>query len=253
MNRKFRITLFALGAFGLGAMYAAMFLHLPLVSAQRDRYLFAINSRTVPERNATDAVSAVNFDYRGFDTLGEEFILFVSVVGAAVLLREAEDRDARWLTDAYSPGRDVAPSDSMRLWVLALLAPKLVFGLYLVTHGQLTPGGGFQGGVVLATVVLILYLSEGFPLFKRIVPYQWVEAAEALGAGGYILVGLIALPFGREFLTNVLPLGKSGEITSAGTMPLISFTTGLEVAAGFTILLHSFLQELLRPGQETES
>ena len=187
----------------------------------------------------------MNFDFRGFDTLGEEFILFVSVIGAVVLLREAEVRKGRELPDAIDPQRDVAPSDSMRVWIAALVAPKVVWGIYVVTHGQLTPGGGFQGGVILATVPLIIYLGENFKRFKRIVPHWLVDVTEAGGAGCYVLIGLVALFWNQPFLTNVLPLGKVGEPTSAGTMALISLATGLEVAAGFTLLLFAFLQETL--------
>lgn len=247
MNRRVRISLFLAGAAGLAILFAVLICHLPQSGADRDRYLFAVNSTTVPLRNATDAVSAVNFDYRGFDTLGEEFILFASVVGATILLREAEPKDVPLLPDALTPKRDVPASDALGLWVLAMLGAKIVLGVYLVCHGQLTPGGGFQGGVVLATAILVLYLGEGFGPFKKVMPHRWVEIAEGAGAGGFVAIGCLAYLFHREFLTNVLPMGRAGEITAAGTMPLISFTTGIEVAAGFTLLLFAFLQEMLLP------
>jgi Domain related to MnhB subunit of Na+/H+ antiporter len=102
---------------------------------------------TFTERNITDAVSAVNFDYRGFDTLGEEFILFFSVLGSLLLLRMAEERKEEVPRDAAASWRNVGPGDATRLWILVMIAPKVVFGIYIVVHGQRTPGGGFQGGV----------------------------------------------------------------------------------------------------------
>ncbi len=63
----------------------------------------------------------------------------------------------------------------MRLWTLAMVGPKVAFGLYVVIHGQLTPGGGFQGGVILASVALIIYLGQGFDTFKRIMTHPLVE------------------------------------------------------------------------------
>ena len=250
MNPKVRMIIFLIGALGIAGIYALCVLRLRDQGGGgpediRNRYLVAINSRTVPERNCTDAVSAVNFDYRGFDTCGEEFILFVSVVGATVLLRQAEEKKVPLRPDAITKARDVAPSDAMRVWILGMVGPKVLLGIYIVSHGQLTPGGGFQGGVVLATAALILYLGEGFKIFKRVVPHTIVEVAEAGGAAGYVLIGTIGWFVGKEFLANVLPMGTSGEITAAGTMPLISATTGLEVAAGFTLLLFAFLQETL--------
>ncbi|HZZ58759.1 MAG TPA: MnhB domain-containing protein [Opitutaceae bacterium] len=252
MSRGWRIFLFVFGAAGLAAAFAALSLPLPGPSSLRSRYLEAINSRTVPERHATDAVSAVNFDYRGFDTLGEEFILFVSVSGAMVLLREGREQHGKLLPDGMARGREVAGSDAVRLWVLAMLAPKILFGLYVVTHGQLTPGGGFQGGVILATAAFILYLGDGFDCFRRVVPHGLVEIGEAMGAGGYVAIGLLAFLSGREFLTNFLPLGRPGQVTAAGTMPVISLLTGLEVTAGFTLLMFSFLQETLTPKEDID-
>ena len=245
MRYSLRMILFAAGAAGLGAMLICAFMHLPGPEDLRGRYLKQINSRTVPERNTTDAVSAVNFDYRGFDTLGEEFILFVSVLGAIILLRQAEDKKEASLPDALTPGRNIGPSDSIRLWILIMVAPKVLFGIYMVTHGQLTPGGGFQGGVVLASCALIIYVGENFEVFKKILSHPLVEATEAAGAGVFVLIGMIAWLWGQPFLTNTLPLGKANELTSAGTIPLISFTTGVEVTGGFVLLLHAFLQETL--------
>jgi multicomponent Na+:H+ antiporter subunit B len=194
-------------------------------------------------RNVTDVVTAVNFDYRGFDTLGEEFILFVSVMGSIVLVREIAPHGRRELRDAERPERDVPPSGALRVWTLAMAAPKVLFGIYMVTHGNLTPGGGFQGGVILATAPLLVYLALGYGSFARIAPHSLLEPAEAAGAGSYALVGLLGLAMGARFLSNVLPMGWSGSLLSGGTIPLISFIVGVEVATGFVLLLYAFLSE----------
>lgn len=242
---KLRRALFAAGALGLGLFYAAAVLCLPGPGRIQSLYGELINRQTVGQRHVTDAVSAVNFDYRGFDTLGEEFILFVSVMGTLVLLREAREKNRKELPDAVTPERQVRASDAMRVWILLMIAPKVLWGIYIVTHGQLTPGGGFQGGVILATAPLIIYLGESFGVFKKVTSYSLLEVVEAAGAGGYVLIGMIAWPYGREFLTNVLPLGHTGQLNSGGTVPLISVSTGLEVTAGFVLLLYAFLQETL--------
>lgn len=245
MTHKWRLLLFFAGAAGITCLF--VFGSAPIRHPRdiRNRYAAQINSRTFAERNVTDAVSAVNFDYRGFDTLGEEFILFVSVLGSLLLLRIATERKEGILMDAIDAKRNLGASDAMRLWILAMIAPKLVFGIYIVTHGQLTPGGGFQGGVILATAALILYVGEGFEVFRKVVSHTLIEVAEAVGAGGFVLIGILALLWKRPFLTNFLPLGKAHELTSGGTIALISLATGLEVAAGFVLLLYAFLQENL--------
>jgi multicomponent Na+:H+ antiporter subunit B len=128
---------------------------------------------------------------------------------------------------------------------LTLLGPIVLFGIYVVTHGHLTPGGGFQGGVVLATGALLVYLSGEYVTLRRVRPENAIDRAEATGAGGYVLVGLYGLVTGGTFLANTLPLGTAGTLLSAGTIPVINLAVGLEVAAGFTLLLSEFLEQTL--------
>jgi multicomponent Na+:H+ antiporter subunit B len=250
MNSTARLILFLLGALGIAAVWALTCLHVPGPAQLRDRYLVSITHNTFEQRNITDTVSAVNFDYRGFDTMGEEFILFTAVLGSLVLLRQAEEKKATQIPDAITPGRNVGPSDAMRLWILAMIAPKIAFGVYIVIHGQLTPGGGFQGGVILATVALIIFLGHGFETFNRVMTHPLIEITEASGAAAYILIGMIAWFSSKPFLTNTLPLGKAHELTSGGTIPLISAATGAEVTGGFVLLLYAFLQQLLTVEEE---
>lgn len=245
MNLPLRKLVFFAGAIGFALLWTAAAVRLPGPAELRDRYLLSITARTFAERNITDTVSAVNFDYRGFDTMGEEFILFASVVGSLVLLRQVEERKARPLPDAISPGRDVGPSDAMRLWILAMVGVKIAFGIYIVDHGQLSPGGGFQGGVILASAALIIYLGHDFQTFKRIMTYPLIEITEAAGAAAFVVVGMIAWFWRQPFLTDTLPLGKANELTSGGTIAIISAVVGIEVTAGFVLLLYAFLQETL--------
>jgi multicomponent Na+:H+ antiporter subunit B len=245
MSRRGRLIVFLIGAVGLALMWAAASIRLPGPADLRDRYLRGLDGRTFAERNITDVVSAVNFDYRAFDTVGEEFILFASVMGSLALLKQAVEKKRRPLIDALSPSRDVGPSDAVKLWLMLSVGPTIAFGIYVITHGQLTPGGGFQGGVVLASAAFVIYLGYDFPTFKRIMSHDMLDIVKACGAGGFVLIGLIALIYGLPYLTNTLPLGKSHELTSGGTIPLISGAVGLEVTAGFVLLMYAFLQETL--------
>ena len=137
---------------------------------------------------------------------------------------------------------------------LALVGPVVLYGLYLVAHGHLTPGGGFQGGVVLATAALLVYLSGEYVTLRRVSPELVTDAAESTGAAGYVAIGLLGVAAGASFLTNVLPLGQPGALLSAGTIPLINMAIGLEVAGGFMLLISEFLEQTLvirRPGEVT--
>ena len=156
MKRGARLALFFAGAAGLAALLASAVLHEPGEYRERDRYRVATTAPSVELRQVTDAVSAVNFDFRGMDTLGEEFILFVSVAGVLVLLREPEAEERGLILDALEPGRDGRQTEGMRGWMVGMVGPKVLFGLYIVGHGALSPGGGFQGGVIMATAPMIM-------------------------------------------------------------------------------------------------
>src|SRR5690242_1583160 len=133
----------------LGSLLIFAVRGLPPIGHYRGPYGDVINASTIPERHCTDAVTAVNFDYRGFDTLGEEFILFASVVGVGLLLRRHPDESRKGHADKTLRRHVPKASDAIHVLALFLIGPTLIYGIYLVMHGQLTPGGGFQGGVVL--------------------------------------------------------------------------------------------------------
>jgi multicomponent Na+:H+ antiporter subunit B len=245
MHPKARLGLFLPSAALFAGLYIWGILGLPAVGHYCGPYGDAVNAATVPERHITDAVTAVNFDFRGFDTLGEEFIMFVSVVGVAVLLRQHPGEKKEHSDDRAARRKVPAPSDAVRTLTVGLIGPLAAFGIYIVTHGQLTPGGGFQGGVILATAPLLIYLAGEFSTFKNVAPHWLIEIAEAIGGGGYALVGVAGLLAGTPFLTNVLPLGKVGDVFSGGTVLWIDLAVGLEVSAGFLVLMWAFLEEAL--------
>jgi len=250
MKRKTRTRLFLVGACALAVVFALGVAGLPPLGHYRGPYGDVVNAISVPERHVTDAVTAVNFDIRGFDTMGEEYILFTSVMAVLLLLRKQKN-EPRHEHEDHAPGRNgVETSDAVRVVSLLLVGATIVFGIYVVTHGQLTPGGGFQGGVVLATAPLLLYLAGEFKQFKKAVPRELVHAGEALGAGGYVLIGLGCLAAGGAFLQNVLPFGTKGSIFSGGTIAVIDLSVGLEVSGGIALLLMVYLEETLELKQE---
>jgi multicomponent Na+:H+ antiporter subunit B len=218
---------------------------LPPVGNYPGPYGDVINSVGVSERHVTSMVTVVNFDYRAFDTLGEEFILFASVMGVLLLLRQQYDERKAPAVD-QAPRRSVPrPSDAVRAGSLALIGSTVLFGLYIVTHGHLSPGGGFQGGVLVTGALMLVYLTSDFDRFKKLLPHQLVEVTEALGAGGYALIGLLGMFAGATYLQNVLPLGEPGQVLSGGTIFTLTIVTGLEVSSGLFLLGTAYLQEML--------
>jgi multicomponent Na+:H+ antiporter subunit B len=246
MSRRARITVFFIAASGLALLTLWGYAGLPDFGHYLGPYGDVLNAVSVPERNITDVVTAVNFDYRGFDTLGEEFILFAAVIGVAILLRAQRDEEEREASE-FAFGRS-APrtSDAVRVVAIVLVGPTVVTGLYIVAHGHLTPGGGFQGGVILATALILVYLASEYSYLRTAAPEPLIEVCEAVGGGGFAVIGLAGLIGGVAYMENVLPLGQLGHLNSAGTVPLINLSVGLEVAAGFVLILLEFLAQTLR-------
>jgi multicomponent Na+:H+ antiporter subunit B len=248
-----RRWMFGLAVAGLAAFYLWGLSGLPGFGNYPGPYGFAILHIAVQETNATGIVSAVNFDYRGFDTLGEEFILFTAASGTAVVLRRLRGERERSPVDEAAD-RDVPPtSGAVRMVALLFTGPVMVVGWWLASHAQTNPSGGFQGGVILATAFILVYLAGEFLVFKRFSPVALTDAVEAVGAGGFAAVGVAAVAMGLAYLTDFLPLGQTpGAVSSSGTIALISFFVGLEVGAAFILIVGELLDQtlLIRQGAE---
>jgi len=135
----------------------------------------------------------------------------------------------------------------VRTIVRSLLPIVLLFGFYIVSYGHLSPGGGFQGGMILVGAVITFYLAYGYNILHRF-SHRTLELIEAGAILLFLAIGLVGL-FGRGFLTNWLPAGIAGSLLSAGIVPVLNFTVGLKVAAG-TLLVIVVLLETLRKGED---
>ena len=178
-----RRRLFLVGAAGLGALMLWGLAGLPDYRDFTPLLGQVMNSVAVEERSSTAVVSAINFDYRAFDTLGEEFILFAAVLVLALLLRrlETERRVLAGQDRAAVPTRP-APRSGWR--PRRMVGPTVLLAVYVTMHGHLTPGGGFQGGVIAATALLLVYLGSDYERMRRLRPRALVETAKAGGALG---------------------------------------------------------------------
>lgn len=246
MSSSQRTTLFLVSAAALATLFCWGFRDLPAIGEYRGPYGYAVTQVAVYERHATDVVNAINYDYRGFDTLGEEFILFASVLGVLLIFRPSKEQEKDKSAKQQTQLEDALPiSDTLHVGMLPMAGIMIVFGVYIATHGALTPGGGFQGGVILASVPLLVYLSGNLKAFEKIVSSQLVKIAECSGAAGYAIIGAAPLFFGAHFLTNIVPLGTTGDLFSGGTITIISLSVGIEVTGGFVLLMHVYLREVI--------
>ncbi len=256
MTRGLRLGLFAVGACGLAVVLLIGLHGVPAFGHYHGVYGLLLDRIEPSLRHATDIVTALNFDIRAFDTLGEEFILFASVAGVALLLRHLRDEDERELASGIEDHRFAGASDALRLSSLIVIPLVVALGAYVVLHGALTPGGGFQGGVVLAAGPIAILLAGRYLTLKRIAPEWALEAIDSSGAAAYALIGLGGLIFASTYFKNFLPLGNPGKLLSGGMMPLNSIAVGLEVTGAFLLTWTEFLDQDLvvspRSGEEAD-
>ncbi|SEE82241.1 MnhB domain-containing protein [Streptomyces sp. KS_5] len=243
MNPRTRLWLVAFGLAGVAALLVAACLDLPHFGGDRHPY----GDRAVHaslDRHTANTIASVNFDQRAFDTLGETTILFAAVVGCVVLLRQTRDEHrARPAPAAVAP--------PVRRYALLMLPVALLIGLYVIAHGQLSPGGGFQGGVVAATSLHLLYLGADYRALERIRPVGLFEVGDALSASAYLVTGLAGLIGGTAFLANtLLPYGTFNTLSSGGTVPLLNAAVGMEVACAVVVLLARFLDQAVEIEEE---
>ena len=210
MTPALRRWVFLVAAAGAGALLLWGLSGLPDYGVYAGPYGDVLNQVAVAERKAANVVAAVTFDYRGIDTMGEEFILFAAVLGVAILLRAQRDETEQPPDEDAADRHAPATSNAVRVVGLALVGPVVLFGIYVVTHGHLSPGGGFQGGVVLATAATflanVLPLGEpGALLSAGTIPVlNLVVGLEV--AGGFVLLLY-------EFLEQTLVIRRPGEVT----------------------------------------
>jgi multicomponent Na+:H+ antiporter subunit B len=241
-----RRWIFLVAGAGLLAFYLWGLGGLPGFGRYPGPYGFAILGVAVAQTHATGVVSAINFEYRGFDTVGEEFILFVAAAGVATVLRRLRGERERLAMDEAA-GRDVPPTSSaVRMVALLFAGPVVLAGWWLASHAQANPSGGFQGGILIATAFVLIYLAGEFLVFKRFSPVDLTDVVEAVGAAGFAAVGVSAVAMGLPYLKNFLPLGQvPGAVSSSGTIALISFFVGIEVAAAFILIVAELLDQTL--------
>lgn len=229
MRRIISITVLGIIAGG----FILTFLQIPFGKDKIDVANYYIK-KGIEETGAVNIVTSVVLNYRGFDTLGEVTVLFIAAVGlGAVLFVEKK------VQKNVSNDKDKSKRASLILRTGShLLFPLiLLFGAYVFVHGHLTPGGGFQGGAVIASGFLLMYLA--FP--RQSIDKKSFSVVESLGGLIFVGIGLLGLIFSGYFLTNFLPKGIPNTIFSAGIIPIIYIAVGLKIGFELTAIIDDLL------------
>ncbi len=197
---------------------------------------------TLEETGAMNIVTGIILDYRGFDTLGESHVLFIAVCTVLLMLSVRGERDAEFRLRVGAYERHFEPEDEVILRSAArILTPLiLVFGLYIIFNGHLSPGGGFSGGAVLGAGLILYQNAFGYEKTERFFTYKtfrWVSVCALLfysAAKGYHFFT------GANHMENFIPLGTPGDIFSAGLLLPLNIAVGCVVACTMYALYTMF-------------
>lgn len=125
-----------------------------------------------------------------------------------------------------------------------------MYGLYVIVHGHLTPGGGFAGGVIMAGSFILLILANGSDFLKLLKEESGTTLYENLAMIMVLFLAVSGFLLGTHiFFLNWLPKGTVGQLVSAGILPLYNIFVGIEVAASIVTIflaLIIFKEEVLK-------
>ncbi len=185
-----------------------------------------------------NSITAIVVNFRGFDTLGEVTVLFLAATGlASILYRKKDDEEEEEDKHHISHRLNIPSSSLIRTGAKILFPLILLLGIYVFVHGHLTPGGGFQGGAIIATGFLLMLISyKGFTTNHNVM--VWLESIAGLGFVGVGLYGLFAY---GSFLQNTGWTGDLNDLVSGGFIPLIYIFIGIKVATELTNVLDTLL------------
>ena len=230
MNFKRDISTRTYSGFALSALLILTILNILLqnVPEKMERAGDALLGLNAKE-GVANAVTTVVVYFRGFDTLGEIAVLFIAALGIGLMLS----------THCQTPQKE--ESNFILQKASKLLFPVIMlFGVYVMIYGHLSPGGGFQGGVIVASGVLLLLISD--QNFE--VPHSVISALETFAGISYVLIGLIGLLVMDKFLGNFLPhdISEMGMLISGGIIPLVYIVVGIKVGSEMSLIVQNLLK-----------
>jgi len=165
-------------------------------------------------------------------------VLFISAAGVGLLLRRSRRKQGAQTEGAASTQK--AASEIVETATQLLLPMIILFGIYVFMNGHLSPGGGFQGGAIIASGTMFLLLALPESHISRLM----IAITESLSGFSYVVVGVLGVIYAGGFLDNrFMDLGTYGDLFSAGAIPLIYTFVGLKVGFELSAVLDRFRQD----------
>lgn len=212
------VTLVLMGALLLAALDLPRFGDpaAPTVNEVSRRYL----DKGVEETGAVNAVAGMILDYRAFDTFGESTVLFAATMSVILLLRGRDRKKPVTREDDHilnRIGRITLPA-------------VMVYGIYVVFNGHLSPGGGFSGGTVLGCGLILGALVLGEERMARLLPPRRVTVLSVVCLLAYGLMKGYSFMTGANHMGWDVPKGTPGALFSAGFILPLNICVGVIVA-----------------------
>ena len=184
------------------------------------------------DTGAVNIVTGMILDYRAFDTFGESNVLFIATCTVLILLRSDKKKDkqkaaAEARREQYYEPKD----DSILQKITFLLFPIIViFGIYVILNGHISPGGGFSGGAIIGAGLILYANAFGFEKLNRFFTEKTYKTISFSALAFYCLAKSYSFFTGANHLESGIPLGDPGAILSSGLILPLNICVGLVVA-----------------------
>ena len=186
------------------------------------------------ETGAVNIISGIILDYRAFDTLGESHVLFTALMCVTVLLQKDRKNMRTQYEDFYTirdeKYHELYRESIMRMVAGILLPWLLLYGAYVLLNGQISPGGGFSGGAVIGSGLIICAAAFGFVSTDRVITKRAANLIAFFSLGFYSFAKGYVFFTGANGMENHIPKGTPGAILSGGLILPLDIAVGLVVA-----------------------
>lgn len=178
------------------------------------------------ETGGVNIVGGMILDYRAFDTLGESHVLFIAVSSVLILLRNDRKRRGKDVqAPLYEPRGDLILQKGAKVQIPLIL----MFGIYVVLNGHLSPGGGFSGGTVMGAALILYYNAYGSERIRKWFTYRLFNRVCVTALAFYAFAKSYSFYTGANHLHSIIPLGKPGAILSSGLILPLNIAVGVIV------------------------
>ena len=184
----------------------------------------------ISDTGATNFVAGMILDYRAFDTLGESTVLFIAASTVIILLfkkkSKVEEKVQEFEESNYEDKHDLI----LRHGALILVPFTLVFGIYVILNGHLSPGGGFSGGTIMGAALILYNLAFGDKSTKKFVNFKIYKLITIIALSFYAISKTYSFYTGANHIHSIIPKGIPGNILSSGLILPLNICVGIVVA-----------------------